>query len=72
MNCSHTKTKQTWITTDYWGEETEGKWELETVDTTVDTDLHRYKCTQCNKVMYYSSAAKEYFESDVDRKGIFE
>jgi len=30
--------------------------------TTVDIDLHRYKCTQCNKVMYYSSRAKEYYE----------
>jgi hypothetical protein len=30
--------------------------------TTVDIDLHRYKCTQCNKVMYYSFRAKEYYE----------
>jgi subtilisin-like proprotein convertase family protein len=71
MNCSHTKTKQTWVTTDYWGEETEGNWEFETVSTTVDLDLHRYKCTQCGEVMYYSGAAKEYYETGVDRKGLF-
>jgi hypothetical protein len=71
MNCSHTKTKQTWVTTDYWGEETEGEWESETVSTTVDLDLHRYKCTQCGEVMYYSGAAKEYYETGVDRKGLF-
>jgi hypothetical protein len=71
MNCSHTKTKQTWVTTDYWGEETEGKWESETVSTTVDLDLHRYKCTQCGEVMYYSGTAKEYYETGVDRKGLF-
>jgi hypothetical protein len=71
MNCSHAKTKQKWVTTDYWGEETEGEWESETVSTTVDLDLHRYKCTQCGQVMYYSGAAKEYYETGVDRKGLF-
>jgi hypothetical protein len=71
MNCSHTITNERWITTNYFGEETEGEWEFETVRTTVDLDLHRYKCTQCNKVMYYSGAAKEYYETGVDRKGLF-
>ncbi len=71
MICLHTKTKQTWVTTDYWGEETEGNWEFETVSTTVDLDLHRYKCTQCGEIMYYSGAAKEYYETGVDRKGLF-
>ena len=71
MTCSHSRTKQTWVTTNYFGEETEGNWEFETVSTTVDLDLHRYKCTQCNKVMYYSGAAKEYYETGVDRKGLF-
>jgi len=71
MTCTHSRTKQTWVTTNYWGEETEGEWEYETVSTTVDLDLHRYKCTRCNEVMYYSGAAKEYYETGVDRKGIF-
>jgi hypothetical protein len=71
MNCSHSRTKQTWVTTNCFGEETEGKWESETVSTTVDLDLHRYKCAQCGEVMYYSGAAKEYYETGVDRKGLF-
>jgi hypothetical protein len=28
----------------------------------VDIDLHRYKCTQCGLVMYYSGRAREHFE----------
>jgi hypothetical protein len=71
MNCTHSRTKETWVTTDYWGEETEGKWQYETISTTVDLDLHRYKCTRCGTVMYYSGAAKEYYETGVDRKGLF-
>jgi hypothetical protein len=71
MTCSHSRTKQTWVTTNCFGEETEGEWESETVSTTVDLDLHRYKCAQCGEVMYYSGAAKEYYETGVDRKGLF-
>jgi hypothetical protein len=62
MSCTHTKTKQTWVTTNYFGEETEGEWEYETISTTVDIDLHRYKCTQCGEVMYYSGRAREYYK----------
>jgi hypothetical protein len=62
MSCTHTRTKQTWVTTNYFGEETEGEWEYETISTTVDIDLHRYKCTQCGSVMYYSGRAREYYE----------
>lgn len=72
MNCSHQRTQSRWVTTDYFGEETEGKWEHETVSTTVDIDLHRYKCTQCGEIMYYSGAAREYYETGVDRKGLFQ
>jgi hypothetical protein len=48
-----------------------GEWEYKTEYTTVDIDLHRYKCTQCGEVMYYSGAAREYYETGVDRKGLF-
>ena len=30
--------------------------------TTNDIDLHRYQCTQCNKMFYYSGRAAEHFE----------
>lgn len=43
-----------------------GYWEddIET-STTVDIDLHRYKCTQCGEVMYYSQAARNYYENGI-------
>lgn len=33
-----------------------------TVSTTVDIDLHRYKCTQCGEIRYYSGRARDHFE----------
>lgn len=72
MNCSHQRTQSHWVTRDYFGEETEGQWEYETIHTTEDIDLHRYRCTQCKEIMYYSGAAREYYETGVDRKGLFQ
>ena len=72
MNCSHQRTRSHWVTTDYYGEETQGQWEYETVSTTEDIDTHRYRCTQCKEIMYYSGAAREYYETGVDRKGLFQ
>lgn len=74
MSCNHTKETSRWVEDDDWypshGGST-GYWEYDSVSTTVDIDLHRYKCTQCNEVMYYSGAAKEYYETGNDRKGLF-
>lgn len=33
--------------------------------TTVDVDLHRYKCTQCGEMFYYSQAARDFYENGV-------
>lgn len=48
-----------------------GEWE-EGYDksTTVDVDLHRYKCTQCDKVLYYSERARQHYEEGVKFPGI--
>ena len=62
MSCNHQRTTERWVTTDYFGEEIAGEWQYDTVSTTVDIDLHRYKCTQCGEVMYYSGRAREYYE----------
>jgi hypothetical protein len=62
MSCSHERTTERWVTRDYFGEEIDGEWQYETVSTTVDIDLHRYKCTQCGEIMYYSGRAREYYE----------
>jgi hypothetical protein len=62
MSCSHERTTERWVTVDYFGDEISGEWEYNTVSTTVDIDLHRYKCTQCGEIMYYSGRAREYYE----------
>lgn len=56
-NCSHQYTREWYSTTDHFGDETEGHWERETVRTTVDIDTHRYQCTQCGLIMFYSGWA---------------
>lgn len=33
--------------------------------TTVDIDLHRYKCTQCDEIMYYSNKARKFYEEGI-------
>lgn len=62
MSCNHERTTERWVTRDYFGEEIDGEWEYNTVSTTVDIDLHRYKCTQCGEIMYYSGRAREHYE----------
>jgi hypothetical protein len=66
MTCSHTKTS---IVRKYFTDE-EGNedWDFnnQTISTTVDIDLHRYKCTQCNKVMYYSQRAEQAYKKGID------
>jgi len=72
MTCNHTRTREYWHEEeDWWSGETVGEWRYDTEITTVDLDLHRFKCTQCGEVMYYSGAAREYYETGVDRKGLF-
>ena len=75
MTCNHQRETTRWVEDDDWypshGGST-GHWEYDSVSTCVDIDLHRYKCTQCNQVMYYSGAAREYYETGVDRKGLFQ
>jgi hypothetical protein len=65
MSCNHQRRTERWVTQDYFGEEIEGEWQYDTVSTTVDIDLHRYKCTMCNEVMYYSGRARQYYEEGV-------
>lgn len=30
-----------------------------------DLDLHRYHCTQCKEIFYYSGAARAYYEDGI-------
>jgi hypothetical protein len=65
MSCNHQRETSRWVTQDYFGEEIDGEWEYTTESTTVDIDLHRYKCTQCGEVMYYSGRARDYYEKGI-------
>jgi hypothetical protein len=73
MSCTHTQERSRWVDNNEWDgcDGYSGEWEYTTVNTTVDIDLHRYTCTQCKQIMYYSGAAREYYETGVDRKGLF-
>ena len=35
-------------------------------DTFEDIDIHRYKCTQCGEIGYYSGAAKDYYTKGIE------
>lgn len=64
MSCTHERETSQWVEEENWYTgEVEGRWEWSTKSTTVDIDLHRYKCTQCGLVMYYSGRAREYYEN---------
>ena len=41
----------------------QGEWQFES--TYEDLDLHRYHCTQCKKIFYYSQAAANYHEHGI-------
>jgi hypothetical protein len=46
-------------------------WEYGVVEsTTEDVDTHRYRCTQCGQIGYYSNAARKYYEAGVRAPGI--
>ena len=71
-NCAHGYTIQRYVEKyDDWYGETTHEWEDHHVSYLKDIDLHRYTCTKCNQIFYYSGAAKEYYETGVDRKGLF-
>lgn len=59
MTCTHTLQRSRWVEADDFEE---GHWEYWTESTTADLDVHRYQCTQCSRIMYYSGAARQHFE----------
>jgi hypothetical protein len=70
MSCTHTREHSEWVTVDYFGEEIDGEWKYTTESTTVDIDLHRYKCTQCGEIMYYSGRARDFYEKGIKSEWI--
>lgn len=67
--CKHSEYVQgEWISggMDDEGDYQMGHWtEGYTRSTTRDIDLHRYRCTQCGEVMYYSQAARNWFVNSI-------
>jgi len=76
MSCTHTETVPgQWIDNpDYDMDDDSGEamyWEEGgEVPSTEDIDLHRYRCTECGKVKYYSEAARKYYEEGIKSPAI--
>jgi hypothetical protein len=73
MSCNHERTTSRWVETEDWSPQdggSTGEWEYSTESTCVDIDLHRYKCTQCGEVMYYSGRARDYYEKGIKSEWI--
>lgn len=71
MSCSHTRSRyETTRVYNSWTGEDETETKFITEDTVRDIDTHRYECTQCKRVFYYSSAAKDFYEKGIKR-GVF-
>lgn len=62
-NCDHWKRGQEWVEEkDEWTGEAISDWKPYAINTCEDIDLHRWRCTQCGLVGYYSSWAREEYE----------
>lgn len=71
MACNHQRETSRWVETEDWyNGGTTGEWEYSTEYTTIDLDLHRYKCTQCGEIMYYSGRARDYYEKGIKSEWI--
>lgn len=65
MSCNHSISfwiEDEWVD-DYGAVHNDSRYETE--ETFKDIDLHRYKCTQCNEIFYYSQAASDYYENGI-------
>lgn len=69
MNCTHTKIDRVaTIVDDIYGYGVSHEYSYEEVSTMEDIDLHRMKCTQCGKVDYYSSRARDFYENGIENE----
>jgi hypothetical protein len=68
-NCTHTRTIEAkWIENpdyDPYYDDDYGYWEEAYEQYTYqDIDIHRYRCTQCGEIKYYSERGRKLFEGD--------
>jgi len=60
--CTHTRTNERWVTEDDGYGDTISYWDYKEESTCIDIDIGRYKCTRCNKIMYYTGLWKQHWE----------
>lgn len=72
MGCNHVERRQVWVETyNEWTCETEGSWEWQEECLQKDIDLHRFKCTRCGEIGYYSDAARRYYEGGASEDDLY-
>ena len=70
MTCTHSRGRYRQVETMDWDGNMHHEEVWETYSTQEDIDLHRFKCTQCGEIGYYSGAARKYYEQGVRSPGI--
>lgn len=73
--CPHGETRQVYKEQDDpWGDyepwNTPGEWVTESTSWDEDIDIHRFQCTHCGRIGYYSGAARAYHEDGQRSPGI--
>jgi hypothetical protein len=69
--CPHSETRQVWVEEeDAWSGEDISHWEDKWESWDVDIDIHRFKCTRCGRIGYYSGAARAFYEDGKRSPGI--
>ncbi len=62
-NCTVVEEREYWV--DDWDEGRIKKTEKVEYACTVDIGVHRYKCTKCGEIGYYSGAARDYYTKGI-------
>lgn len=71
MNCDHYHRWHEWVEVEHpWTGEIEGSYEEQSKSLYEDIDLHRAQCTRCGHILYYSYAARQYYENGIPSPGI--
>ena len=62
-SCNHTVDTQKEVGYEDFEGEITSRIEYVEVQTFKDLDMHRYKCTQCNEIFYYSSYGRSLYNA---------
>jgi hypothetical protein len=71
MDCKHYREWQEWVEVeDPYSGEAAGEYQTRTESCDEDIDLHRFRCNQCGRTRYYSSAARAFYEQGIKSPGV--